>query len=1143
VKKYLLKIFKNLKTSKTNLKLYVFPVYILYSLIFFSKIFFKDEIIGFGYDWSFPYLASQVVEWGTGYINGWNFAGLGSPISYNTDMVLRFLVSLPAHLGVNGPIIINIFSVLAFSFVGYFAYLLGKKFLKREYSSLLFGMLYMSSPILFNTYITGYLTFLLSYLVFPLLLLFAFKIIDTKKYSLYLSLAFSFVFVLSLSQIQFAVINVLAVGIIMLVHGRAGDWKKYLKYFLTALLFSIIIYLYLLIPLLAYPGELDGIKQTQDNSWISFLRPRFFQVLSFEGVGYSFWSDFFNKNGILFEAVKNLIIFIPATALFVLAYKFQKKSRYIYTFLLLTILGVFLIKGSNPPLGIIGDLLNGTFLSVLFRNTNYYYVILVISLGSLLFICYEYFYLKLKVRYKAIMSLVLLGIVIVFGMPYFSGDFDGNIQTVEFSSETSEIVKKYNSNTEHRTLWLPLIQPFEYKDSNVKGINTLNYPDDMPLFPSSGLSGWQFSSIANEFYSDRILDGDGFSKYLGQMGIKYIVLSKNIDSRIYDYVYHFQDDILKDYNSNAYEDARIDQIDGFSFVYKNSEYVVWENSNYISDYYTLSCDDYLTIDYSSVMYSENENICTKSQEGYFENYVGVKSLKNNIFNMMSDKYVYNATDIFPSSNIGPSSGWVKYWQNGVWWINDGILSRFDSLYSFSSDNRVKGKSITTSSESNRILAEVYFGPRGSVINFIINDQVRTINTYETDGGYRVVDLGSYDNVGEINFSLSSEYGEHAVSRIAILPNDDYDALMGVLSNKSDWKLVSDMKNSGSYSFELLQDQEIEISINSSKWSKIFIDGKELDPIQWDEEQQLLYYTTSLTSGEHIITNPNLYENNSTFIENIKSNNFKIFDLGFWEDHKEDSDQKIINSLVSDDKIVLRDSKVVLDELVIEPKKFYKLSFDASESSFGSHSLNIIEISSKKIISSVLLGNNENTENNIIFSSNMEKIKIEFIPHVSQPVIGEQIIENIKLELLGENQMGEIKISPIEEDDSISQVYTLGEKEKKDSTCYSVGLKDIHNENIVLNQAYDNRWKALYFDESGKKLGEVEDEKHYVANGYANGWSLIDEDIPDSASCIKIVFEPSKIVPVLFYFSISLLVAMFITIMYLFQINRNESLKK
>jgi hypothetical protein len=507
--------------------------YLVISIIVLGEILFSPGTIGFFHDWFIGPFHEMNKSWANNGFYIWD-SQIGYKV-FDTDWIIKLTLLPIAFLG--GELLSKGLLILIVTMSGFGAFCLGRRLNLSWYASFAAGILYIFSPIIFTRIIAGHLYYLIGYFLTPLILsnFLQGKEQNNKKYFIVAGLLLSFAVI----QIQFLVL----VFVILLVFTLI-DFKQIKKaaigLFIVISITLLITYSPILLPQLLLRGAEIPFNVNQLLTYRALASAsdlaKSFRLLGYEAQPYSYLNlgtsnDLFATNaGLMPSWIFYLDFVLPIVGFSVLLFR---KDRYTISLAVISIIGLYLLKGLNPPFpGVFEFLFKHGF--YLFRELWHIAFLYCFAITFLIAIFVERILkLKFKPLFKVILSAALISIVVVSnGYPLLLGNFAGYVQTYSLPSEYHTLYQKISANSQYNVLILPYVNPIRYDNLRLKGIDPLITDTSTMIFPAmvggrvsptNGASMWLLSSMQEN-------KTDNLGKVLSGFGIKYVILRKDFVS-------------------------------------------------------------------------------------------------------------------------------------------------------------------------------------------------------------------------------------------------------------------------------------------------------------------------------------------------------------------------------------------------------------------------------------------------------------------------------------------------------------------------------------------------------------------------------------------------------------------------------------
>ena len=629
-------------------------IYVIITVLCTWRLLIEYGPIGYRHDWSYPQFGFLMNNAIPNLLQVWKTDNLGVTLSYTSPFIYVIITSFPVLLGLGGVAITKL--LVCFFLLGsaYFMFKLSSFFVKEKYA-FISGLFYMLNPVLFNKIVAGHVTYLFSYTIAPLCFLFFIKSKNNYRMKILSGLTLSLVF----TQIQFFVMFPL----IMIIYCTFN--KGYIKNFLIALSISLLIHSFWIIPLITEPGDTIETLSSATTLNLFFERtPKIFATPLLIGYAYFTWAA---KELLILTILGGLGLLIT------LLFSLKSKNKQISTFIVITIIGLLLANGTNPPLG---ELFTKIPFINLFREVPHLMFITSFGYSILLGISAE----KLKNKAGIITALVLL-----FAIPFLTGNFGKQVQLYEWDVSYGLISESLLSNNEnYRVLWMPMNQPIKPLNKTFEGVDPMIAFSAKPSFTQI-IASESDSNRITAHLSNTITDELPINKLTSLLNIKYIILREDFVSNFSYYSkMNLFPEIEEKHNKDKYE--------YFKTYFNETKELIPEEYRYRNNTpETIFSNNNLL----PIIYSADKSILTDNDLSILNNYESnrpaiffVNQIDTSIIGLV-DKIdatdnsikIINASYIFKPSNYVLTSnakeGWSSLYNydHGWWWYNDTYTSK------------------------------------------------------------------------------------------------------------------------------------------------------------------------------------------------------------------------------------------------------------------------------------------------------------------------------------------------------------------------------------------------------------------------------------------------------------------------------------
>jgi hypothetical protein len=332
----------------------VLASYFMIALFIFNKISLSPGTVGFFHDWPIGPFTEMNRFYANGGMYVWN-SQLGNTI-YFTDWIFR--LSLIPFSILDGEVLTKGLLLLIITLSGFSAFYLGKQLKLSTFSSFAAGVLFIFSPIVFTRIVAGYIYYLIAYFLTPLILTLFLKGKEENKNKI------NKFFIIAGLLTSFAVIQVqfLVIILIILLVFSLIDFRKLKLSFLGLIIVFSITFLIDLSPIV-----LSQILVKNANSYSNPLQlsisyyetlsasnlTKSFRLLGYESHPYGYTNigtshdPLFRFNaGVIPPWIFYLDFLLPIVGFSALIFR---KDKYTLSFAVISLIGLFLLKGLNPP--------------------------------------------------------------------------------------------------------------------------------------------------------------------------------------------------------------------------------------------------------------------------------------------------------------------------------------------------------------------------------------------------------------------------------------------------------------------------------------------------------------------------------------------------------------------------------------------------------------------------------------------------------------------------------------------------------------------------------------------------------------------------------------------------------------------------
>lgn len=332
-----------------------------------------------------------------------------------------------------------------------------------------------------------------------------------------------------------------------------------------------------------------------------------------------------------------------------------RNQKTIVFFIILALLGAFLSKGVNPPLGeVYRFLFNNIPGFNLFRDPTKFYLLISLSYSILIPFTIEQIYIKLNkitrnsqpvtkqlflIKHSSNLFLFLVTCCLLLLIkPAWTGELGGTFKTKIIPKDYLQVKNLiYNQKDFFRTLWIPAWQRYGYYDAN---------------HPS--ISAYAYFNVSDPLKLVKILKEKGKAEELKNISVKYLIIPPDPDGEYFSKDWKF-DSVGKDKF-----DKEIDQLPYLKNKKKIGDIIIyellspkdhfWLESGKIISYTMINPTKYEIIGVSN---SYNSSLI------FSETYDPLWSLNINNQNISSQKK-YNRLNSFTIPKKGEFKGIIEF---------------------------------------------------------------------------------------------------------------------------------------------------------------------------------------------------------------------------------------------------------------------------------------------------------------------------------------------------------------------------------------------------------------------------------------------------------------------------------------------------
>jgi hypothetical protein len=459
------------------------------------------------------------------------------------------------------------------------------------------GFLYMLNPFVYVRFLAGHWLLLLAYAVTPFVIKGFMDYFKTPsmKNAVYVAFLLTFVFALETHTpfLLFIVFGFFFLAKLM-DSRKSGEVLNLSKSTLLLGLFLLALSAYWLVP--SFIGSSTPLGEISNADVTIFATKVFnFNTLFTAASMYGFWRGgyIYTKDLMPYWQIFFVIILFFAVHGFVSNYKHPKYGLHVRVFGTVTVLSVLMAGGiSGPSGGVFEFLFNNVFFFKGFREPQKFVALLVLSyayLGGLGVAEFEKLaWEKTKVRFTAKKIMVIAVLILALATPFvysftmFNG-FWGQLKPTDYPKDWYEVNDFLNQDKQDfNVLFLPWHEYMDFKwlpNTEKRLANPASVFFDKPVIQGDNMeTGAIYSSSTNsvskyiEFLLSRKNKINNFGELVTPLNVKYIILTKEVDYKVYDFLYNQSDlEVVKDTENlvvfrNKHAVAKFYQIDNISTI-------------------------------------------------------------------------------------------------------------------------------------------------------------------------------------------------------------------------------------------------------------------------------------------------------------------------------------------------------------------------------------------------------------------------------------------------------------------------------------------------------------------------------------------------------------------------------------------------
>ncbi len=787
-----------------------FPIFyplalLLICSILFGRLLLSEGTYGMYSDWPIPPLNLQIKQqvvqdvfyvWSPNYLGYERVRQAGNYI----DLV-SFVVSYV--FGVGGEIITK-YPILLLFLIPQISYFVLRKFNIGRFYSFVGSFYYsLSVPFLFDSLISGYLKFIVSYSAFPLFSLYLYKIVISDKFSAKNFILFTLSYVAVATSLNFFFIVLLPV----VVFSFLAFLRKRLNLKFGVLLagqLSLAILLTVLsqataffVPVydLVFKSSDEGIRSLQSGlvTFLTFSHPVILNAFR----QFSASINFYERNYPIYGKeylLSNLYFSLSLSLIFIsVIFNSKKRDLHITGFYISAILSVFILKGINPPFGAINAIFYKLPLMAVLRNISY--ITFITSFSYAFLLAYSSQNLHKLIRNKhayRIFPLTLLLFLYVGIYPLRHTEFFATLKTFKVHDEEESLYRSlYSKKGSFYVYNIPHLSPFYYKDAvgNLvgPGFNTfVSNPAKPSLYSGMLLVGTShhFDAFLNN--SIYYKTDDSILPLLMLANIRYVIINPHFESVFPQFIntdsnkWFKSVDSLQSIRRNEHfselvrdQSLSLGDVDAYEVpAYENTDLALMNNlflnvgnyRAYVDHFYLFNkqFDGVFVNDYRSSV-KDLIKFIQFTQTGKLDA-VGA---------FIDSRYKYQPGTYLDKNRNKANQEWAQLFRGEYWWYDYVVSADTESLLVSSTEASRFSFPIEMEKDKKYILlAKLLFSRSGSEIVFRLNGSAAgKIITKETSyRGAKYVSVSEITSDRDDNtLSFTSASGTNSIYEIIVVP--------------------------------------------------------------------------------------------------------------------------------------------------------------------------------------------------------------------------------------------------------------------------------------------------------------------------------------------------------------------------------------
>ncbi len=507
---------------------------------------YASGVIGYVDDWNIPSTPHGLWLWGLSDLSAWRPIEYGMPAVYPTDFYLKLGLGLFGLLQIPTHLVTALFLTfcLGAAFAG-MAVLADELWSANLAGQIAAGLMYVGSPILFDSLVPGYITFVLSYAALPWMVLSIVRALRGAEGTWY---AYGFLLALSLAQIQFVIFDALIVLAVLIA--RRANSRQWLTTAAFSFVGGVLTYAFLFANLLGLHSLFATATQWTEHSWTSLSAPGLSKALQLIPSAYPYFEQSLGSDAPIWHrlAIASILFALLAGAL--------SRQRIARCFAVLLVASLIFLHGANPPLTAPMTWFMSLAPLAILRNVNYVFAVVAFCVSALFCIPVG------AGRSGAVFSVIVMCFAVAWTAPFLQSRYTAYLSVVPGPNTTKSI-----DGDAGRILVLPHLQVIDRKHTTVGGMNPNSVETITPIFVRNTPTGVLQASILDRL-TDWTPGSDSFAGALRAARVNTVALQTALGSTFPKFVYADHDEWL----NQAYRTPNIEKrLDGISSLSRTKD--------------------------------------------------------------------------------------------------------------------------------------------------------------------------------------------------------------------------------------------------------------------------------------------------------------------------------------------------------------------------------------------------------------------------------------------------------------------------------------------------------------------------------------------------------------------------------------------